>query len=125
MEFLIILWVLCGVFSAIVAFNKNHNGCMWGVAGVLFGPLALLAVGFMPASEAPGQQRIKCPHCAELILVDAKLCRFCGQTLTPSQQATISSAISKNQTQEFRSNMVIGATVSLIVVLLLFYFVTI
>lgn len=27
--------------------------------------------------------RIKCPHCAELILPDAKVCRFCGNNLNP------------------------------------------
>lgn len=28
--------------------------------------------------EAPAGQRLPCPACAEMILVDAKVCRFCG-----------------------------------------------
>lgn len=32
--------------------------------------------------RAPAEKRYPCPQCAELILVDAKVCRFCGLALT-------------------------------------------
>jgi len=31
--------------------------------------------------RAPRERRYPCPQCAELILVDAKVCRFCGHGL--------------------------------------------
>jgi hypothetical protein len=34
-------------------------------------------------SSSVGQRR--CPHCAELIHVEARVCRFCGHSLTPEQ----------------------------------------
>ncbi len=32
-----------------------------------------------------GEQRTKCPYCAELILMDAKVCRFCQRWLTEDE----------------------------------------
>ena len=40
---LIFFWILCGLFASSIAGGKGHNGCMWFIGGILFGPLALLA----------------------------------------------------------------------------------
>ena len=40
---LIFFWILCGLFASSLAGGKGHNGCMWFIGGILFGPLALLA----------------------------------------------------------------------------------
>lgn len=73
-------WILCGVFASIVASSKGRSGLAWALSGFFFGPLALLAVGFMPAQDAGGR-RVPCPNCAEMILPDAKVCRFCGSAV--------------------------------------------
>lgn len=39
----VVIWVLCGVFSATIAGGKGHGGCSWFIGGFLFGPLALIA----------------------------------------------------------------------------------
>lgn len=51
----ILIWILCGVFTAIIASNKGKSGLGWLVMGLIFGIFALLFVGFMPPSpkEAP------------------------------------------------------------------------
>ena len=40
---ILLIWMLCGIFSGVVAGNKGHGGCLWTVGGVFFGPLALIA----------------------------------------------------------------------------------
>lgn len=77
---LITFWIICGVFTAMVASSKGRSGTAWALSGFLFGPLALLAVGFMPAQEAGGA-RVPCPSCAEMILPNAKVCHFCGSAV--------------------------------------------
>lgn len=46
----------------------------------------------------PGQTesdgaRVKCAHCAELIMPDAKICRYCGRDVVPVAQARPANAI--------------------------------
>ncbi len=47
----IILWIVCGILSGAVAASKGRSGFGWLLLGVLFGPLGLFAVGFMPKIE--------------------------------------------------------------------------
>jgi hypothetical protein len=58
------------------------------VAGVSFCLVVLVAVVVVllvsaarkkDAAAAPADERRKCPHCAEWIMADAKVCRFCGR----------------------------------------------
>lgn len=45
------LWVVCGVFSGLIASSKGRSGVCWFIAGFLFGPIGLVSVGFMPKYE--------------------------------------------------------------------------
>ncbi|EHA60523.1 hypothetical protein [Synechococcus sp. WH 8016] len=40
---LFLAWIITALLCAIVAADKNHNGTAWGFAGLLLGPLALIA----------------------------------------------------------------------------------
>lgn len=79
------IWIACGIFSSMVASSKRRNGILWFVLGVLFGPLALLAVGFMPVYEPQATYHpsglLICPRCDKLNLTNATRCIACGSAL--------------------------------------------
>ena len=53
----VILWVLCGVASAIIGGNKGLNGFAWFLFGCLVGPFGILLALTVPkqTQAAPGQ----------------------------------------------------------------------
>ena len=46
---IVLLWIILGVASAIVAGSKNRSVLGWLLAGFFFGPVALFMVGVMPS----------------------------------------------------------------------------
>ncbi|MDX9742807.1 MAG: SHOCT domain-containing protein [Arcobacteraceae bacterium] len=45
---IVILWILFGIFSSIIASNKNRNALGWFFVGLLFGPFGLLVAFLSP-----------------------------------------------------------------------------
>lgn len=86
-----IVWIACGFFAAAIASGKGRSFGGWFILGFLFGPIALLASGFMPKVEsedgrinnttAPTER--KCPFCAEQIKAEAIVCKHCGRDVEP------------------------------------------
>ena len=39
----IFVWIPSGIYTAVVAGEKGHDGLNWFIGGLIFGPLALIA----------------------------------------------------------------------------------
>ncbi len=88
MEFIAILWFVCGLIAAIVATNKGRSGCGWFLVGVLLGPLGFILALVVSRNEPEIEKRSiqsgdlkKCPFCAELVKREAVVCKHCGRDL--------------------------------------------
>jgi len=85
---LVVLWLICGFFAGYVAYEKGRWGFWWFVMGLLFGPIALLAVVGLPDISSSMFQpspktHVTCPDCAEFVRNKAKVCPYCSCKLTP------------------------------------------
>ena len=74
-----IVWIACAYGCAAIASSKNRSAFVWFWLGLILGIIGILIIGFMKAEE--GERRFPCPSCAEMVLVQAKVCRHCGKEL--------------------------------------------
>ena len=88
--------IVCGLLAAWLAEQKGHSAGAWFLAGLLVGPLAVIAVGLSPQVAPVTPQAVKetraegwdpdgariCPHCGKRVAPDRKLrCNNCGEEL--------------------------------------------
>ena len=77
----LLFWPVLGALIGYAASQRRGFSPVGGVLdALLLGPLAVfmfLVSGIVSANEA----RVKCPHCAEWVQREAKVCPYCQRTL--------------------------------------------
>ncbi len=83
---LLVIWIIMAFVVMGVAISKGFRAAPWFAYGFLLWPIALIhvLVARPDEKEVEAQQlrsgdRRRCPHCAELIKYQAKVCRYCGR----------------------------------------------
>lgn len=87
MEFLVFSAVLA-IIPGIIAHRKGRGFWGWWIFGTILFIVALpLAILREPATEGPRAPFRKCPHCAETVKAEAKVCKHCGRDLAHTETA--------------------------------------
>ena len=83
--------ILIGLIPASISKSKGYSFGLWWIYGALLFIVALPHALIIRRNtyELERQQLSegmkKCPYCAELIKDEARICRFCGNEITPSE----------------------------------------
>jgi len=75
LDALVLFWIVLAFASAYTGSQKNRSAVAWFLAGLLFGPIALVMLAAIPNRIYRPK---KCGMCAELVRGDARVCRYCG-----------------------------------------------
>ncbi|MFY3148486.1 hypothetical protein ACOTF6_09420 [Achromobacter xylosoxidans] len=90
---IIFFWLLFAVIVGMMASGRGRSGFGWFILACLISPLVAGVFVLLVTNKAAERGRphpsthIKCPDCKELILKDARVCRFCGCELAPPPTA--------------------------------------
>ena len=95
MGFVVLLGIICGFVNLFIANPKGRNGCAFFLLGFFFSVIGVVAALIIsPNLEKLKERNIKegkmkkCPHCAEIVAIEATKCRYCHSTLPGVFQKT-------------------------------------
>lgn len=87
---ILIFWIGFSIAVGFFASSRGRSGFGWFLLACIISPLlaiifAAIASDLTKQKEAAPtpETHIKCPDCRELIIADARKCRYCGCALIP------------------------------------------
>lgn len=81
----LIVSVIAGAICSMIAEGKNRSQVGWFLIGFffsLFGVILALVVGDSEGGHTSGREEKKCPHCAELVKLEAAVCKHCDREIS-------------------------------------------
>jgi len=88
-------WLLFALVVGLIASGRGRSGFGWFILACLISPLlagliVLLSSNLAATSVRPSPStHVKCPDCKELILKDARVCRYCGCRLVVAPTSSV------------------------------------
>ena len=73
----IVIWVICGFIAGKISSSKGRTFIEGFLLGVLIGFLGIIAE-LVLSRKSPSR---KCPYCAEVVKIEATVCKHCGRDL--------------------------------------------
>ena len=86
--------IIIGLIPAGIASSKGHSFQLWWLYGTALFFFAMIHSILIKPTEENQLQRggRRCPHCAEIVKDQAKVCRFCGKDILSKKIPSTSKA---------------------------------
>lgn len=96
---LLVLGAVLAIIPAKIAESKGRSFGAWWVYGFFLWIVALVHILVLDRTPAASDRRaieagnLKCPHCAEWIKREARVCRFCSRDVEPVARSLFAEAV--------------------------------
>ena len=100
MELLVIFWIGLSVAVSMLAKHRGRRGWVWFLSALFLSPLLAFGLLMMKddltvkdfvesVSQSLEATHVRCPHCAEYVLPEAQVCKYCRGRLALQDPAVI------------------------------------